>query len=195
MLTKIQKLKKLANHWFRILLLVWAHWVLLYNQKNCLNLLTGFFNTVIHLLCQSNLLNDPCLTKFFQQTIGVLIALASQGVLPITMVFIIFGDNIGTCTTALISSLWQFPRRGKQGLYSTINVIGTVYFMLFLAVFLWMLLTHWSGNVARQIANAHTIFNIVNVIVLFPFVQIFLVVDSNDCSWWRRRGRKYALSW
>ena len=47
-------------------------------------------------------------------TIGILIALASQGVLPITTaIFIIFGDNIGTCTTALISSLGT-SRRGKQ---------------------------------------------------------------------------------
>ena len=50
-------------------------------------------------------------------TIGILIALASQGVLPIaTAIFIIFGDNIGTCTTALISSLGT-SRRGKQCAY------------------------------------------------------------------------------
>ena len=54
-------------------------------------------------------------------TIGVLIALASQGVLPITTaVFIIFGDNIGTCTTALISSLGT-SRRGKQVAFIPLN--------------------------------------------------------------------------
>ena len=110
-------------------------------------------------------------------TIGVLIALASQGVLPITTaVFIIFGDNIGTCTTALISSLGT-SRRGKQValFHLMINVIGTVYFMLFLRGILVNVVESIDpGNVARQIANAHTIFNIVNVIVLFPFTNLLV---------------------
>ena len=107
----------------------------------------------------------------------VLIALASQGVLPITTaVFIIFGDNIGTCTTALISSLGT-SRRGKQValFHLMINVIGTVYFMLFLRGILVNVVESIDpGNVARQIANAHTIFNIVNVIVLFPFTNLLV---------------------
>ena len=109
--------------------------------------------------------------------IGVGIALASQGVLPITTaVFIIFGDNIGTCTTALISSLGT-SRRGKQValFHLMINVIGTVYFMLFLRGILVNVVESIDpGNVARQIANAHTIFNIVNVIVLFPFTNLLV---------------------
>ena len=107
-------------------------------------------------------------------TIGVLIALASQGIT--TAVFIIFGDNIGTCTTALISSLGT-SRRGKQValFHLMINVIGTVYFMLFLRGILVNVVESIDpGNVARQIANAHTIFNIVNVIVLFPFTNLLV---------------------
>ena len=110
-------------------------------------------------------------------TIGVLIALASQGVLPITTaVFIIFGDNIGTCTTALISSLGT-SRRGKQVavIHLSINIIGTIYFMLFLTGILTNIVTSMNAtDIARQIANAHTIFNIVNVIVLFPFANLLV---------------------
>ena len=110
-------------------------------------------------------------------TIGVLIALASQGVLPITTaVYIIFGDNIGTCTTALISSLGT-SRRGKQValFHLSINIIGTVYFMLFFTGILTNFVSSIDpGNVARQIANAHTIFNIVNVIILFPFTNLLV---------------------
>ena len=110
-------------------------------------------------------------------TIGVLIALASQGVLPIaTAVYIIFGDNIGTCTTALISSLGT-SRRGKQValFHLSINIIGTIYFMLFFTGILTNFVSSIDpGNVARQIANAHTIFNIVNVIILFPFTNLLV---------------------
>ena len=110
-------------------------------------------------------------------TIGVLIALASQGVLPFTTaLYIIFGDNIGTCTTALISSLGT-SRRGKQVavIHLSINIIGTIYFMMFLTGILTNIVTSMDAtDVARQIANAHTIFNIVNVIVLFPFANLLL---------------------
>ena len=110
-------------------------------------------------------------------TIGVLIALASQGVLPFaTALYIIFGDNIGTCTTALISSLGT-SRRGKQVavIHLSINIIGTIYFMMFLTGILTNIVTSLDAtDVARQIANAHTIFNIVNVIILFPFANLLV---------------------
>ena len=110
-------------------------------------------------------------------TIGVLIALASQGVLPFaTALYIIFGDNIGTCTTALISSLGT-SRRGKQVavIHLSINIIGTIYFMMFLTGILTNIVTSLdTSDVARQIANAHTIFNIVNVIILFPFANLLV---------------------
>ena len=110
-------------------------------------------------------------------TIGVLIALASQGVLPFaTALYIIFGDNIGTCTTALISSLGT-SRRGKQVavIHLSINIIGTIYFMMFLTGILTNIVTSLdASDVARQIANAHTIFNIVNVIILFPFANLLV---------------------
>jgi len=106
-----------------------------------------------------------------------------QGALPV-----LFGDNIGTCTTALISSLGT-SRRGKQValFHLMINIIGTIYFMLFLRGILVNVVESIDpGNVARQIANAHTIFNIVNVIVLFPFTNLLvkliqvIIPDSED---------------
>ncbi len=107
-------------------------------------------------------------------TIGVLIALASQGILPFsTALYIIFGDNIGTCTTAVLSSLGT-SNRGKQValIHVTIKVIGTVYFMLFLQGILTDVVQQIDpDNIPRQIANAHTIFNVLNVIVLYPFAN------------------------
>lgn len=110
-------------------------------------------------------------------TIGVLIALAANGIVPFsTALYIIFGDNIGTCTTALLSSLGT-SRRGKRValIHLSFNIIGTIYFMLFLRGILTDVVSSLSPNdVPRQIANAHSLFNIINVIVLFPFGDLLL---------------------
>lgn len=110
-------------------------------------------------------------------TIGVLIALAANGILPFTTaLYIIFGDNIGTCTTALLSSLGT-SRRGKRvaAIHLSFNIVGTIYFMLFLTGIITQIVTAAdSTDVTRQIANAHSLFNIINVIVLFPFANLLV---------------------
>ena len=140
-----------------------TEWIVSYGHNPLFGVALGFIMT---LALQSS-----------SATIGVLIALASQGVLPFaTALYIIFGDNIGTCTTALISSLGT-SRRGKQVavIHLSINIIGTIYFMLFLTGILTNIVTSMNAtDIARQIANAHTIFNIVNVIVLFPFANLLV---------------------
>lgn len=140
-----------------------TEWIVEYGHNPLFGVALGFIMT---LALQSS-----------SATIGVLIALASQGVLPFeTAVYIIYGDNIGTCTTALISSLGT-SRRGKQValIHLSINIIGTIYFMLFLTGILTNVVTSMDPtDIARQIANAHTIFNVVNVIVLFPFANLLI---------------------
>ena len=140
-----------------------TEWIVNYGHNPLFGVALGFIMT---LALQSS-----------SATIGVLIALASQGVLPFaTALYIIFGDNIGTCTTALISSLGT-SRRGKQVavIHLSINIIGTIYFMMFLTGILTNIVTSLdASDVARQIANAHTIFNIVNVIILFPFANLLV---------------------
>ena len=144
-------------------LAAFTEWIVNYGHHPLFGVALGFIMT---LALQSS-----------SATIGVLIALASQGVLPFaTALYIIFGDNIGTCTTALISSLGT-SRRGKQVavIHLSINIIGTIYFMMFLTGILTNIVTSLdTSDVARQIANAHTIFNIVNVIILFPFANLLV---------------------
>jgi phosphate:Na+ symporter len=60
-------------------------------------------------------------------------------------------------------------------IHLTFNVIGTIIFMLILPYFKQFILnfTSWTnaaGNIKREIANAHTFFNIVNTILLAPFI-------------------------
>jgi phosphate:Na+ symporter len=94
-------------------------------------------------------------------TIGLLIALASQGLIPISAaVPILFGDNIGTCTTALIASIG-----------TTVTARRTAFAHLFKLGPL--LLPRIGSTVPHQIANMHTIFNVTTTLILFPMIGLF----------------------
>lgn len=112
-------------------------------------------------------------------SIGMLIALASQGVLPLEAALpILYGDNIGTCTTALLSSIGA-GRNAKRAavIHLAFNTIGTLLFVIFLTNPIMTIVTSWDPtDVGRQIANAHTIFNLSNVVIQFPFAFILVKI-------------------
>jgi len=110
-------------------------------------------------------------------TIGLLIALASQGLIPIgAAIPILIGDNIGTCSTALISSI-STTVTAKRTAFSHLlfNIFGTIIFVILLYGFrLEPLIASLTGeSVPHQIANIHTIFNVVTTIILFPMIGLF----------------------
>ena len=105
-------------------------------------------------------------------SIGILIVLASQGLLPITAALpVLYGDNIGTCVTSLLSTIGASRNARRAAImHLCFNVIGTLLFIIVLSKPIIALVTSIDPtNVPRQIANAHTLFNVVNVIVLLPF--------------------------
>ncbi|EJO5348513.1 Na/Pi cotransporter family protein [Clostridium botulinum] len=109
-------------------------------------------------------------------TIGILIALASQGVLPLSAAMpILFGDNIGTCVTALLASIGASKNARKAALFHlTFNIIGTAMFAFILVPltpFIKVVTSLTPGDVARQIANAHTIFNLLNTFIQIWFIK------------------------
>lgn len=108
---------------------------------------------------------------------GILLALAMEGLVPINSGLpILFGINIGTTTTALLSSIGA-NRTAKRAaaVHFFFNVFGTLIFMLVLRKPVYNIITYIDpDNVARQIANAHTIFNISNTLIQLPFAG-FLV--------------------
>ena len=110
-------------------------------------------------------------------TTGLLIAVASSGCITIEMAFpIIFGQNIGTCVTALLSSVGanKVAKRASV-MHLLFNVIGTFIFLFLLAkpVSKLVLLIVPDG-IQMQIAAAHILFNIINVIILFPFSNLIV---------------------
>ena len=116
---------------------------------------------------------------------GILVALANTGSLPLSVAIpILLGNNIGTCVTALISSIGTSRTAKKAAvLHLTFKIIGTVIFLVIpMSVVTQMVLkispTTGAGVVAKQIANAHTLFNIVNTIILLPFIK-YLVAFVN----------------
>jgi phosphate:Na+ symporter len=109
-------------------------------------------------------------------TTALLIAVAGagSGLMTIEMAYpILFGENIGTCVTAMISSIGANKTAKRAALmHLTFNLIGTIIFMLFLRKPVQHLVGVISpGSIERQIANAHTLFNIISVIIMFPFAS------------------------
>jgi len=110
-------------------------------------------------------------------TIGLLIALGTQGLLPIEAAIpILIGDNIGTCSTALISSIGTTITAKRTAFSHLIfNIFGTIIFAVLLYGFrLLPLIVNLTGkSIPHQIANIHTIFNVVTTIILFPMIGLF----------------------
>lgn len=106
-------------------------------------------------------------------SVGILQALAVSGAIPFSSsVFVLFGQNIGTCITALLASIGT-SRNAKRTtvIHLMFNIIGTAIFTVICIVTpLTTLVGGWSpNNPAAQIANMHTLFNIVTTILLIPF--------------------------
>lgn len=106
-------------------------------------------------------------------SVGILQALASTGAVPLSgAVFILFGQNIGTCITAVLASIGtKVNAKRTTVIHLMFNIIGTV---LFSVICLVTPFTDWIAaltpdNPVAQIANVHTTFNIVTTLVLLPF--------------------------
>lgn len=110
-------------------------------------------------------------------TIGLLIALGTQGLLPIEAAIpILIGDNIGTCSTALISSIGTTITAKRTAFSHLIfNIFGTIFFVILLYGFkLQPIIVSLTGkSIPHQIANIHTVFNVATTIILFPMIGLF----------------------
>ncbi len=107
-------------------------------------------------------------------TLGITITLAVQGLIDYpTAVALVLGENVGTTVTALFASIGA-NSNAKRAAYAhtLINIIGVMWATVLFKPYL-KLLENFSNpavNISTSIATAHTIFNIVNVILFIPFV-------------------------
>ncbi len=109
-------------------------------------------------------------------TTGIMVALASQGMLPIDAAFpILLGTNIGTCVTAMISSIGANKTAKRAAImHMMFNVIGTAIFAILLAQpSLWLVKHFWTSP-ERQLAMMHTTFNIATTVMLVGFAPVIV---------------------
>lgn len=106
-------------------------------------------------------------------TTGIVITLASGGSITLEAgIPLIFGANVGTCVTALLAGL-NASREAKRVAIAhvTFNLIGVGLFCFWIPTFA-DFISQTSDNIPRQIANAHTIFNILATLVFIPFTPL-----------------------
>ena len=111
-------------------------------------------------------------------TTGVVIVLAQQGLLTLEAgIPLVFGANVGTCMTAGLASIGT-SREAKRValahvLFKLSGVLLFVFWIPWFADFIRMIAERFDSGTARQIANAHTIFNVALALVFLPFTQHF----------------------
>ena len=123
-------------------------------------------------------------------SVGVLQTLAMQGLVPLKFsVFVLFGQNIGTCLTALFSTVGAKKNSKRAAvIHLLFNLIGTGIFIL---IALLTPYVEWieklSPDPMAQVAISHIVFNIVSTVIMFPFAKVLvklscLLVPGKDDS-------------
>lgn len=104
-------------------------------------------------------------------TTGIVIVLASEGLItPEAGIALVLGANVGTSVTAQLAALGKPPEAVRAAVVHTLfNFIGAVAWLPLVGL-LASTVDSIGGPLARQIANAHTIFNIANTLVFLLFV-------------------------
>lgn len=138
-------------------------------SETFVGILTRFENPLLGILAG---LVFTALIQSSSASVGILQALASSGIIGLnSSAFVLFGQNIGTCVTALLASIGT-SRNAKRTtvIHISFNVIGTVIFTaLCLLTPLISVVEGWTpDNASAQIANLHTLFNVVTTLLLLP---------------------------
>ena len=132
-------------------------------------LLTKFENPVLGILAG---MIFTAIIQSSSASVGILQALAGSGIIGLSSAaYVLFGQNIGTCITALLASVGT-SRNAKRTtvIHILFNVFGTVVFtVLCILTPLTAMVEGWTpGDAPKQIANLHTMFNIVTTCLLLP---------------------------
>ena len=137
------------------------------------HILTMFSNPILGMLAGAIL---TAIIQSSSASVGILQALCLTGSVPYaTAIPIIMGQNIGTCVTALLSSIGAGKNAKRAALvHLYFNVIGTTVFMIVfysLYAFIDFSFMHDAAGVAGS-AVIHSLFNIGATILLFPFANM-----------------------
>ena len=149
---------------------------------------------VIHLLQSVNnpfllVLIGAGITAIVQSSSAVttiLISIVGAGITigsdPNAVLFVVLGTNIGTCVTALISSIGASVNARRASLIHLLfNIFGSIIFIIILLIwkdFMVDTLQKWFSSPTTQIAMFHTLFNVVSTILFIGFVNVFVKLSE-----------------
>ena len=123
----------------------------------------------------------------------IIIAMVGQGLVigggGNAVLYIILGSNIGSCVTALISSIGtSVNARRASMIHLMFNAFGTILFMVMLLIwskgvvgsdFYQVTFVKWfAGNPEAQIAMFHTFFNVICTLLFLPFTNVLVKLSS-----------------
>lgn len=139
-------------------------------SQEFISIITNFENPLIGILVGAVF---TAIIQSSSASVGILQALAISGVITLpSAIYVLFGQNIGTCITAVLASIGT-NRNAKRTtlIHLLFNLIGTVIFVIISMTtpFASFMQSLTPNNVAAQIANVHTVFNITTTIILLPF--------------------------
>jgi phosphate:Na+ symporter len=135
--------------------------------------------TVMTLIVQSSSATIAVLQNFASQAgpDGITSVLGLQAAIPILL-----GDNIGTTITALLASVGQTKNAKRTAVaHSVFNITGSFLFIWIIPWFAKFI--EWISPkgaeievISRQIANAHTTFNVVNTLIWIPLIWLMVKI-------------------
>lgn len=150
------------------------------------NLMATATNPIIGVLVGAGV---TALLQSSSASVGILQALASSGAISLeAALFILFGQNIGTCVTALMASVGTTHTAKRAAVVHLLfNVLGTLMFVI---IALMLPFADWirmaaGDNLRLQIAFSHIAFNVTATVVLLPMSGLleklaFMVVRGED---------------
>ena len=126
------------------------------------------------------------LTQSSSVITAILVTMASNDLLVggggNAVLFIILGTNIGSTTTALLSSIGTGANAKRASLIHLLfNTFGTViFFIVFLVwpTFMDDVIASWIADPGLQIAVFHTFFNVFCTLIFIPFVNVFVAISK-----------------
>ncbi len=137
------------------------------------NAITGVTNPVVGVLVGALI---TAVLQSSSASVGILQALAGEGLIPLKgSMFILFGQNIGTCITALIACSGTNTNAKRAAVVHLLfNVIGAVLFTVLTVL---LPLDRWiislaPDNLRLQIAFIHIIFNVTTTALMLPMAKL-----------------------
>lgn len=141
------------------------------------SLMTSFSNPLLGVLVG---LVFTAIIQSSSASVGVLQALGAAGAITLpSAIYVIYGQNIGTCVTALISSVGTSKTARRTAVvHLMFNVFGAVLFIAISMLFPFAELVQRiaPGNVMAQISIVHVIFNIVCTAIMLPLSSLLVKV-------------------